>query len=367
MTTTARAVLTSALSLVAALGCSSESVDAPQDPDNAGGSGASARSLPVSFGPDERTFVELASPSIVAVAGDGAGSIAWDLAFQGQDIFSNGGISGPGNSSAFGPLSPPTFLSDTAPEVPLLLKDRAGGAFIDWYDYGGSTHQLFSRYHVYGLKDEERYFKLQVLGYYGEQLGAPVAALYHVRYAEVSEAGAGETQELVELDATAGGSQGDDDAPSACLNLETQEVTPRTPAEAAAADDWHVCFRREGIAVNGGLSGPRGVAAVDLQGELLALETEAEIQARSAESELSRFEETDFSALSGAEYQTDGVVTAFGRRWLEPDSNPLALSDAVWLVKGADGASSYLVRFAGLSGDPAEGPAELSLEAKPVR
>ncbi len=176
MRSTASVATACGLALCSALGCSSEGVGGT--PDAAGGSADQrTRSVALSVDPDHRTFVELATPSVVDLEGDGETSIAWDIALQGRDVFTNGGISGPGDSSAFGPLSAPTFLSDTAPDVPLLLKDRAGGALIDWYDYDGDTHQLFSRYHVYGLRDGERLFKLQVLGYYGEQLGAPVAAL----------------------------------------------------------------------------------------------------------------------------------------------------------------------------------------------
>lgn len=367
MSRIARVGLTSALLLVAPLGCGSESVNEPANQGDAGAPATRNQSLTLTLGPDARSFVELASPSEVTVEGEGKSSIAWDLAFQGRDIFTNGGISGPGNGSAFGPLSAPTFLSDTAPQVPLMLQDRAGGAFVDWYDYGGATHQLFSRYHVYGLKDGERYYKLQVLGYYAEKPSGPVPALYHVRYAEVTEAGVGETHELRGIDASAGGSKPDADALSACLNLDTEEVTPRTLAEAMAADDWHVCFRREVVSVNGGISGPRGMAAVDLQGALTAEETEAQIQARTADSERAVFEEADADALLGAEYQEDGALTAFGRRWLEPGSDPLTVSDDVWLVVGADGASKFLVRFSDLSADPAGGSAQLTLDAKAVR
>jgi hypothetical protein len=250
-----------------------------------------------------------------------------------------------------------------------MLKDRAGGALLDWYDYVGSTHQLFSRYHVYGLRDGERLFKLQVLGYYGEQLGAPVAALYHVRYAEVTPAGVGEAHEVSGIDATAGGSKDDDTEPSACLDLDTEKVSALTPEEATQSDAWQLCFRRESIAVNGGLSGPRGMSAVDLQAAESADETEAEIQARTADSEQARFDAGDFATLSDAalDYRTDGVVTAFGQRWLEPGSDALTLSDAVWLVIGADGASKYLLRFSDLAADPAMGQATLSLHAKSVR
>jgi hypothetical protein len=368
MKTMARLGLAAALTMGVSWGCKSSAIDdgsGKPEPDG----DATGTTLEVTLGPEQRTFVELGTPALVELADQGRGSIAWDLAFQGRDVFTNGGISGPGNSSAFGPLSAPTFLSDTAPETPLMLKDRAGGALLDWYDYGGATHQLFSRYHVYALRDGERLFKLQILSYYGERLGAPVSALYHVRYAEVTADGLGEAHDVADIDATAGGSQDDDDQPSGCLELDSEEVALLTPKEAAASEAWQLCFRREAIAVNGGLSGPRGVVAVDLQGDATANETEAEIQKRTAASEAGLFEEQDFAALSdpALAYRADGVVTAFGQRWLEPGSEPLSLSDTVWLVIGADGASKYLMRLSDLAGDPATGEATLKLEAKSVR
>lgn len=370
MRTTARVGLAAALALSFAFGCKSSAVHGP-DGENAAGAGAvgAPAALTVTLGPDRRTFVELGTPAVVAVKGTGSGSIAWDIALQGHDVFTNGGISGPGNSSAFGPLSPPTYLSDTAPDTPLLLKDRAGGALLDWYDYVGDTHQLFSRYHVYALRDGERLFKLQVLGYYGEQLGAPVPALYHVRYAEVTDQGLGETHEVAGIDATAGGSKDDDSAPSACLELDSEKVSALTPAEAQESDAWQLCFRREAISVNGGLSGPRGMEAVDLQAAASADETEEEIKKRTAASEQPLFDEPDFATLTepALVYRPDGIVTAFAQRWLEPGTDPLAVQDGVWLVLGADGASKYLLRFSKLSGDPALEEATLSVEAKLVR
>ena len=378
MRTTAGAGLACALALGAALGCKSSSVGDGPSSGEAGADGGAAGNpgtvvpgagIELTVGPDSRTFVELGTPSVLLLDGNGESSIAWDLAFQGRDIFTNGGISGPGNSSAFGPLSAPTYLTDTAPDVPLMLKDRAGGALIDWYDYVGTTHQLFSRYHVYGLRDGAHLYKLQVLGYYGEQLGAPVSALYHVRYAEVTDAGIGQVHDVADIDATAGGSKDDDKQPSACLELATEAVTALTPAEAVKSDAWQLCFRRESISVNGGLSGPRGIEAVDLQGADTANELEADIQKRTAASEKRLFDGVDFATLSDATlaYRADGVVTAFGQRWLEPGTDPLQLSASVWLVIGADGASKYLLRFSELSGEPASEQATLRLEAKSVR
>lgn len=367
MRSTASAASATWLSLCCALGCGSDKTSAA--PGSAGNAGNASQGVELSIEPDARVFVELGTPSTVEVKGQGESSIAWDIALQGRDVFTNGGISGPGDSSAFGPLAAPTFLSDTAPDVPLLLKDRAGGALIDWYDYGGGTHQLFSRYHVYGIRDGERVFKLQVLGYYGERLGAPVAALYSVRYAEVTADGVLDTHEISMIDATAGGSKDSDAEPSACLDFDSEQVALLTPAEAQKSADWQLCFRREAISVNGGLSGPRGATAVDLQADATADETEAEVQARSAESELERFDAVDLATLSDDSlvYRSDGVVTAFAERWLVPGSDPLELSDSSWLVIGADGASKYLLRFSELSGDPSREPATLRLEAKSVR
>jgi hypothetical protein len=370
MRMTVAAALAPALSLCGLLGCGSESVDKNGNSGSAGSTNTDGAALELTVGPDSRTFVELGTPSVLDdVAGTGSESIAWDLALEGHDVFTNGGISGPGNASAFGPLSSPTYLSDTAPDVPLMLKDRAGGALIDWYKYAGATHQLFSRYHIYGLQDGGRFYKLQILGYYGEQLGAPVAALYRVRYAEVTANGVGKLHEVSDIDAIAGGSKDDDKQPSGCLDLDSEQVTPLTPAEATASDAWQLCFRRESISVNGGLSGPRGMQAVDLQGAQTADETAMDIQARTAASEQKPFDDADFAALTDAAlaYSADGVVTAFGQRWLEAGSDPLALSDSVWLVIGADGASKYLMQLSDLSGDPATEQATLGLHVKSVR
>jgi hypothetical protein len=356
------------LLLLATLGCSSSTIE--PEPGDGSGDETPSDVLELTVGPDSRTFVELSKPALVELSGNGDDSIAWDIALSGRKVFTNGGVSGPGNCSAFGPLPAPTFLSDSAPDTPLLLKDHAGGALLDWYDYGGDTHLLYSRYHVYGLRDGERLYKLQILSYYADQLGAPVSAHYHVRYAEVpSDGSAGETHEIDEIDASAGGSKDDDSQPSACLELENERVSMLTPDQASQSEAWHVCFRREAIAINGGISGPRGVAAVDLQAASTADETEKEIQARTADSELGLFDGVDLAALGddSLRWREDGVATAFADRWLEPDSDPLTLSDTVWFVIAADGAGKYLLKFQDLSGDPAIEQATLGLRAKSVR
>ena len=99
------------------------------------------------------------------------------------------------------------------------------------------------------------------------------------------------------------------------------------------------------------------------------VETEEEIQARTAQSELGRFEDVDFEALSDAslDWRGDGVVTPFAARWLEPGATPPLPADDVWLVVGADGASNYLIAFDALEGDPRAEAATLRARVKSVR
>jgi len=348
---------------VFASACSDEPGDGGDDSSPKGD--RDGTTIAVEVTPDARTFVELAEPSVLELDGDGSTSIAWDLAFSGREIFTNSGVSGPGNARGFGPLSPPTFLSDTAPEVPVLFEDRAGGAFLDWYDYDETL--LYSRYHVYGVRDGDQLYKVQLLGYYGEQAGAPVSALYQLRYAEVLESGSGETHELTDINGTAGGATGS--GPATCVDLASADTFELSLNEAKESDTWHLCFHREGVLVNGGQGGPRGVAAVDLQASETSIETEEEIQARTADSELPRFDDVDFAVLSDAalDWRGDGVITPFASRWLEPGADPPATVEDVWLVVAADGASNYLVGFDGIEGDPQQEAATLQLRVKSVR
>ena len=77
-------------------------------------------------------------------------------------------------------------------DVPFLVADTAGGTFLGWYAYDGGTHTLYSRYHVYALRSGDQLYKLQLLGYYGDVAGAPVSALYQLRYAAVNTDGSGD-------------------------------------------------------------------------------------------------------------------------------------------------------------------------------
>ena len=211
-----------------------------------------------------RVYVALESRKVVSPEGDASQSAAWDLAFEGLDVFTNGGVSGANMGGAFGPFDASMFDGDTAPSVPFLTSDEAGGAFHDWYAYEEDTHAIWIRYHVYGVRDGDRTWKLQVLDYYGERDGSPVSALYKIRYAELHRDDQGETQQL-DVDGTAGGVAASDDVGSGCVDLASGDTMAIKPADAKDSNDWQLCFRRSAINVNGGIGGPRGVTAVDLQ------------------------------------------------------------------------------------------------------
>jgi len=319
---------------------------------------------------DDPTFVQLSTASVIQVDGDYQASGDWDLAFQGWELFTNGGASGAGKGGAFGPLPFTYFLAGEDPDVPFVIEDKAAGAFRDWYVYDGKWHTLYSRFHSYGIRRGDRVFKLQLLGYYGDIQGAPISALYQLRYAEVTPTANGSNVVVSNLDATAGGLGGDADAPSACLTLGTGEQQRLTPEAALESSSWDVCFRRDSISVNGGLGGPGGVTAVDLD----AAETEGETldaaKLLTPESEAASFDALDFEALTAEEskYHGDRVVSAFTDAWLDRSVEPAAFSqDSTWLVVGADGTSRYLLGFTALEDSTAEAAGTVVMRIQQVR
>lgn len=321
---------------------------------------------------DAPTYVTLASAAVVEVAaGEGATSTAWDLVFEGWEIFTNGGASGSGKGAAFGPLPFTYFLAAEEPaDVPFLIEDKAAGALRDWYFYDGQWHALYSRFHVYGVKSGQRLFKLQLLGYYGDVQGAPISALYHLRYAEVTPDSNGETIDIQKLDATAGGLGGDDQAASGCLTLATGEQRQLTPTQAAASSFWDLRFRRDSISVNGGLGGPGSVTAVDLDASATEGETLDSIKGLTAENQASRFAAVDYAALTASEldYRGDRIVSAFTDAWFDPSVQPHRLAeDDTWLVVGADGDSRYLIGFTGVEDASTEAAGTVVLRILRVR
>lgn len=315
---------------------------------------------------DSPTFVKLGEPAVVSVT-DPASSTDWDLMFRGYDVFTNGGISGPGLGSAFGPLPASVFAFPDEPvDVPFLIDDRAEGAFLRWYAYDGATHTIYSRYHVYGVRSRGTLYKLQVLSYYTEVAGAPVGARYRVRVASVDAQGSGPTRELSDLDGTVGGASSDPSAPSGCVTLETGAFELLSPDELAASTDWDLCFRRDSISVNGELGGLGDVTAVDLQKG--ANEPLADVKAMTEAAATARFDAVDEAALTdeSLDYRGDYATSAFSSKWADLRAEPPApVTSSGWLVVAADGRSRYLVGFDSFDGATADAPGTIELFVHP--
>ncbi|MBX3185359.1 MAG: HmuY family protein [Labilithrix sp.] len=359
----------SALALLAlgAAACSNSAEPAPRPAEGVEASFDSGVELRVVVPESGRVHVKLAGASVVAVA-DPKGSRDWDLAFEGYEIFTNSGPSGGGSAAAFGPLDAIVFIDDVAPTTPFLTPDKPGGAFLDWYDYEGApSHALWSRFHVYGVKDGDRLWKVQILGYYGQRDSAPVSALYRLRYAEITPAGAGPTQELEALDGTAGGPQGGPSATSECLDLAEGKRTMLAPADALASTAWHLCFRRQSVTVNGEIGGPRGIGAVDLEASEVATEQIQDVMKRTPESEATRFEAVTAASFEGKTFRGDRIVSVFGEAWLDRDKQPVAPARAAWVVTGADGKQKFLLGFASFEGATERSPGTIVMKIKAVK
>jgi len=312
----------------------------------------------------EPTYVDLDAPGIVTA------SDAWDLRFEGKQIYTNGGESGKGDGAAFGPNEIAMFGQDSVPaEIPFLLEDEAGGAFIKWYAYDGPTHLLYSRFHVYGIRRGDELYKVQLIGFYGEEAGAPIPALYQLRFASVDASGVSETEVLQEIDGTAGGATEPlPSDPSGCVRLSTGEISFLTPAEAKASSDWDLCFRRATISVNGGDEGAGDVEAVDLMADLTASEQLADVMEKTAASALGDFDAPDNATLTASDviWLTDGVISAFSNRWLVAGSDPLQAGEFAWLVAGSDGVEPFFVAFEGFDGATTDSVGTVRMRVKHI-
>lgn len=302
-----------------------------------------------------RVYAKLDPPSVVT-ADD-----AWDLAFEGFDVFTNSGVSGSGKGGAFGPLDAITFLDENAPQVPFMNADKPGGAFLDWYAYDGGDHVLYSRYHVYGVKDGEQLWKVQILSYYGKRAGetAVLAALYKLRYAPVA---GGDAQEI-DLDGTAGGTGSPAANPSECIDLGTGARTMLTADEARQSSAWHICVRRDSISVNGEVGGPRGVGAIDLQAASTPTENVSAVMNLTADSEKAAFDATNAASFEGKSFRGDRVISAFSDRWIEG----AAPVHNAWLVLDSTGARKSLVGFVSFENPTTSSPGTIVMRIKPVK
>jgi hypothetical protein len=312
-----------------------------------------------------RAFVKLASPSTAVTPGDPTTDKTWDMAFGGVDAFTNSGPSGPGHAAAFGPLEGVVFLGDTVPDVPFVNSDVTGGAFANWFAYDQNAHVIYSRFHVFGIKDGDKTYKVQVLDYYEHpDAGDPIGAKYRIRYAELGQP----DKELADIDGTAGGVNGGTaDAPSACLDLGTGQTTMLSEAQARTSSAWHLCFRRTNISVNGDAGGPRNVGAVDLDAAQTAGEKLSDITQKTPASELAQFDAVTSASFTNQTFRGDHVVSEFTGQWTDGSSGVLTPLQVAWLVVGADGSATYLVGFERFEGATATSLGTVVMRAKAVK
>lgn len=376
------AVLVVALGSVASLGACSDVADGPGTSDggvraevDAGATPVDAAStfrsgavLEIPVGESGRTYVSLDPLAVVPAPSSPASSQGWDLAFEGYDVYTNGGVSGSGSAKSFGPLDAIAYVGETAPPVPFLSEDKAAGAFLDWYKYAGApSHALYSRFHVVGVRDGESLWKVQILGYYGVRDGAPVSALYRLRYQQL-EPSVMPVREVVDLDGTAGGPSGSPSAPAECLDLGSAKRTLLTPEAARKSSEWHLCFRRDNVTVNGEVGGPRHVGAFDLSGDDTENEALEDVEKRTPESESFRFEAVTAASFAGKVFRGDRVVSGFGDAWVTrslPEA-PATPAYATWVVVPASGAPKYVLGFSEFKGATSKSPGTVVMHRKPV-
>jgi hypothetical protein len=312
-----------------------------------------------------RAFVKLASPPAIVTPSSPATDLGWDMAFGGVDAFTNSGPSGHGQGGAFGPLDPIVFVSDHVPPVPFVNADATGGAFSSWYIYDPDAHVLYSRLHVYGVRDGSTTYKVQILEYYSQPDGGPaVPARYTIRYATLGD---GQPTQEVQIDGTAGGKPGSPDTPSGCIDLGTGQQMLLTPSAAQASSAWHLCFRRTSIAVNGGAGGPRNVGAVDLQADKTKEEALPDILVRTADTQKPIFDGTAADSFTTSTFLGDAIISALTGQWTDVTSGVLAPAAKAWLVVGADGATPYVVGFERFEGATAASLGSVVMRIKAVQ
>ena len=293
----------------------------------------------------------------------------WDLHVDGWNLFLNGGASGPGNGAGipFRDLDPDLTFEQVNREQDILyflFQDDYGSVLSNWWAYGlRGGHTVYSRFHRYWLHEAGRWWKLQVLSYYQLVDGAPEAAHMGLRWQEVLEGSNGELREL-NVDATAGGISAAPDDPLnqfKYVDLDSGEVTSHGDTSAATASDWHIGFRRFYIRLNGGTSGPRGVASYDQDAELE--ETDAGLLEMSPESTLPAFEALSWTDRPAESALVEDEIAPVLIGWYA--GNPSAGASALpipFLASTADDSARAKLRITALVDGNQSSPASLSLE-----
>tara|TARA_Y100001968_G_scaffold321653_1_gene356437 strand:- start:414 stop:1484 length:1071 start_codon:yes stop_codon:yes gene_type:complete len=293
----------------------------------------------------------------------------WDLHIDGWNLFLNGGASGNGSGAGipFRDLDPDLQFDQVNREQDILyflFQDDYGSVLSNWWAYGlRGGHTVYSRFHRYWLHDQGRWWKLQVLSYYQLVSGAPEAAQISFRWQESNPSGPGELRELV-VDASAGGVSAAPDDPLnefRYVDLERGEVTRLSDDAAATSMDWHIGFRRFYIRLNGGTSGPRGIASYDH--DAAGEETPEALLAMSPENSLEGFEQLNWADRPDESLLSQDQVTPVLTGWYS--GNPGAGASALptpFLAATATDSHRAKLRVIDLEDGNQQSPLSLSLE-----
>jgi len=122
---------------------------------------------------------------------DPRNSLDWDLEFVNYEIHQNATIFGIGACGTYEVWQDQTDATDFSetPEAPTApqayFADQFGSVMTDWYNYDENTHVLTSKNHVYAIRNDGHYYKLQVITYYRDIGGNPLSAYYTFRWLEL--------------------------------------------------------------------------------------------------------------------------------------------------------------------------------------
>ena len=113
-------------------------------------------------------FVDFSAGTTTQPA-DPQSSTEWDIAFEAYEVHQNNTVFGSGQAGTYEvwqDQSDPTDFNETM-MVPMqvpFFADQFGSPLTEWYNY---VHpQIFSKNHVYVIRDGDLYYKLQILAYY---------------------------------------------------------------------------------------------------------------------------------------------------------------------------------------------------------
>ena len=293
----------------------------------------------------------------------------WDLHVDGWNLFLNGGASGSGSGagSPFRDLDPDLSFEQVNREQDILyflFQDDYGSVLSNWWAYGlRGGHTVYSRFHRYWLHDSGRWWKLQLLSYYQLVDGAPQAAHMGFRWQEVLESGNGEVREM-HVDATAGGISAAPDDPLnqfRYVDLDSGEITRHSDESAATSSEWHIGFRRFYIRLNGGTSGPRGVASYDQDAE--NEESNEALLEMTPESALAGFEALGWSDRPDESTLVQDEIAPILIGWYA--GNPGAGASALpipFLASTANDSDRAKLRITALVDGSQESPQSITLE-----